>query len=251
MTAPGQLGAFDSGAPAGGSRGRSAREPLLASGESRAGTIGILCALPAELGSLRDLASRARPRQGLDLLEIDLDGSACLARVGGVGKVMAARAASVLIGEGADRAMLIVGTCGGLRQSLAPGTLVHCSTAAQVDLAHRNGRELESDRTLRAAWRRVAPGVEGWFLTADRPVLSLWRRIALARAFAGPCVADMETAAAAAVASSASVPWASLRAVTDRATLGGAAAFRLNFPAQAGRAADTVKFLLAELDRSR
>src|SRR5262249_52059585 len=152
---------------------------------ARTGRIGILCALPAELGRLGERASAAHRRQGLDLLELNLSGFACIACVGGVGKVMAARAASVLIGEGAERALLIVGTCGGLRQSLAPGTLVHCSTAAQVDSAHRNGREIQADEALRAAWRRVAPGVEGWFLTADRPVLSLWRRLRLARAFAG------------------------------------------------------------------
>jgi nucleoside phosphorylase len=217
-----------------------------ASSESDA-RVGILCALPEELGRLREHASSARRRQGLELLEIDLDGVACLACSGGVGKVMAARAASVLIGEGAERALLVVGTCGGLRQNLVPGTLVHCSTAAQVDLAHRHNREIAADDALRAAWRRVAPGVEGWFLTADRPVLSLWRRVRLARAFAGPCVADMETAAAAAVAREANVPWAGLRAVTDRATMCGGAAFRLNFPAQAGRAAETVRALLAEL----
>lgn len=183
------------------------------------------------------------------MFELDLGGVRALACVSGVGKVMAARAAAVLIGEGAERALLVVGTCGGLRQNLVPGTLVHCSTAAQVDLAHRHNRELAADEDLRSAWRRVAPGVEGWFLTADRPVLSLWRRIRLARAFAGPCVADMETAAAAAVAREAGVPWAGLRAVTDRATIYGAAAFRSNFPTQAGRAADTVTALIGELGR--
>src|SRR6185503_7841307 len=115
----------------------------------------------------------------------------------------------------------------------------------------RHAREITADASLRAAWRSVAPGVEGWFLTADRPVLSLWRRLRLARAFAGPCVADMETAAAAAVAHSAGVPWAGLRAVTDRATLAGAAAFHLNFEAQAGRAADTVVALLERLGSTR
>jgi nucleoside phosphorylase len=78
-------------------------------------------------------------------------------------------------------------------------------------------------------------------------VLSWWRRLRLARAFAGPCVADMETAAAAAVAAAAGVPWAGLRAVTDRATIGAPAAFRLHFPAQAGRAADSLPALAAWL----
>jgi nucleoside phosphorylase len=136
-----------------------------------------------------------------------------------------------------------------LRQSLAPGTLVHCTRAAQTDFVRREGREVDSDAALRALWREVAPGSEGWFLTADRPVLSLWRRVRLARAFAGPCVADMETAAAGAVATFAGVPWAALRAVTDRSTEGGHFAFRANFASQAGRCADTVPRLVERLAR--
>jgi adenosylhomocysteine nucleosidase len=165
----------------------------------------------------------------------------------GVGKVRAAQAATLLLEAGATRALLVVGTCGGLRQSLGPGTFVHCTTAAQVDLGVREGRELQADPGLRALWRELAPGPEGWFLTADKAVLSLWRRLRLARAFAGPCVADMETAAAAAVAARAGVPWAALRAVTDRATWGGIGSFRLHFPTQAGRAADTVLDLVERL----
>ena len=210
-----------------------------------ASAIGVVCALPEELGSLRARAHATRSLLGLEVHELDVGGRRVLACAGGIGKVMAARAASILLASGARDALLVVGTCGGLRQSLGPGTLVHCTTAAQVDLAVRAGREVAADPLLRQAWLRAAPGVEGWFLTADRPVLSLWRRLRLARAFAGPCVADMETAAVAAVAAAAGVPWAGLRAVTDRATFAGGAAFRLNFSAQAGRAADTVPALLA------
>jgi nucleoside phosphorylase len=85
-------------------------------------------------------------------------------------------------------------------------------------------------------------------------VLSPWRRLRLARAFAGNCVADMETAAAASVAARAGVPWAALRAVTDVASLFSAASFRRNYPTQAGRAADTLFALsrrVAECDAAR
>jgi nucleoside phosphorylase len=153
----------------------------------------------------------------------------------------------VLIGAGATAGLLVVGVCGGLRQFLTPGSLVHCLTAVQADFAVRADREHASDPDLRAAWEAVAPGHTGWFLTADRPVLNLWRRLRLARAFTGPCVADMETAAAAAVASRSGIPWAALRAVTDRGTGAGLASFRAHFPVQAGRAADTVPALLARL----
>ncbi len=209
----------------------------------------MLCALPEELGSLAQRAERRSRHQGLEVLELELAGVPVLACVAGIGKVRAAHGASVLVAAGARRALLVVGTCGGLRQALRPGTLVHCTIATQIDLAVRAGREIPSDATLRAAWRAVAPGPEGWFLTADRPVLSLLRRLRLARAFAGPCVAEMETAASAYVAATAGVPWAALRAVTDRATLGGIASFRRHYPTCASLAADTVERLVTSLER--
>ncbi|MBL8862399.1 MAG: hypothetical protein JNK02_10350 [Planctomycetes bacterium] len=206
---------------------------------------GLLCALEPELGSLCDAVRSRRRVQGVEVLELDVPGGSLLAAVSGVGKVRAAQAAAVLLGEGVSRGLLVVGTCGGLTRDLAPGTLVHARIAAQVDLAVREGRELPSDPELRAAWRRVAPGPEAWFLTADRPVLNPWRRLRLVRAFAGSCAAEMETAAVAAVAERAGVPWAALRAVTDRASFLGAAEFRARFGSLAGRAADTVRDLLA------
>jgi adenosylhomocysteine nucleosidase len=224
-------------------------DPNVASDASNGVAWGLVCALREELGTLRRFESRSFRRIGLEVHELDLGGVRMLACVGGVGKVCAARAATVLVNEGATRGLLVVGVCGGLRQNLAPGTLVHCTRAVQTDFAHRDGRGHDADVELRSAWHAVAAGPAGWFLTADRPVLSLWRRLRLARAFAGPCVADMETAAIASVATAAGVRWAALRAVTDRATVFGAASFKLHFPSQAGRCADTVVPLLAELAR--
>lgn len=215
---------------------------------------GVLAALPEELGQLARLAERSNlppiVRAGLEMRVLEIGGLRVLVTVGGVGKVRAARAAALLCAEGIER-LFVVGVCGALRRSLAPGDLVHCTTAAQTDFAVREGRQVEADRELRGAWSCVAPGSSGWFLTADRPVFSPWRRLRLARAFAGPCVADMETAAAAGVAELAGLPWAALRAVTDRADAVGVASFRKHFPAQAGRAASTLPGLLEELGSSR
>lgn len=204
--------------------------------------------MPGELGSLREFVTAEREVQGLRLLELDLAGGA-LACVGGIGKVNAARAAAILIGECRPRRLLVAGVCGGLKRHLAPGTLVHCERAIQTDLAVREGREVLADPQLRAAWSEVLPGTTGTFLTADRPVLSRWRRLRLARAFAGDCVADMETAAAAAVCRAAGVPWAALRAVTDGAGAAALLSFRKHYPSQGGRAADSVQGLLERLER--
>jgi nucleoside phosphorylase len=188
---------------------------------------------------------RARHRvQGLDLLELD-SSTPVLACVAGIGKVRGAHAASVLVGAGAQRALLVVGTCGSLSRTLAVGDLVHCTAAVQVDLAVRSDREFLSDRALRRAWLAVAGGIEGAFLTADRPVLSPWRRLRHAQLRPEPSIADMETAAVAAVAHAARVPWAALRAVTDGAGLFSAREFRRHYPTCAGLAADTVERLVA------
>ena len=208
--------------------------------------VGVLCALPRELGGFSERVARRRSVQGLDVGELEVGGRRVLTAVAGIGKVRAARAAAILIGEGAAR-LAVVGTCGGLRRSLRPGTMVHCRTAFQADFAVRDGRSFDSEPTWRAAWREHCPGPEGWFLTADRPVLSPWRRIRLARAFAGPCVADMETAAAASVADAAAVPWAALRIVTDRAGLAGSASFARNYPTFAPQPADSLMELLPDI----
>jgi adenosylhomocysteine nucleosidase len=210
-------------------------------------TVGVLAAFEQELAPLCAGAAVFREEHGLALRESRIDGARLVLCVAGVGKTRAARGAALVLAAAPLRALLIVGVAGGLVRSLPPGALLHCTRAVQADLAVREGREVESSAELRRLWRAVAPGEEGWFLTADRPVLSPWRRLRLARAFAGPCVADMETAAAAQVAHLAGVPWAALRAVSDGAGFGGGAEFRRNFPAQAGRAAATVPAVVRRL----
>jgi adenosylhomocysteine nucleosidase len=218
-------------------------EPLN-DGANRPSKTGILSALPEELGPWG--AGASIERQGLTFHQSMAGNETVLACAGGVGKVRAARAATLLVELGVRR-LLVVGTCGGLRKHLGPGVLVHCTRAAQTDYGLREGREIDPDPGLLEAWQKLVPGRAGWFLTADRAVMSTWRKIRLARAFSGDCVAEMETAAAALVAQEAGIPWAALRAVTDRAGHMTPASFRQNFPIQAGRAADTVSDLLEGL----
>ena len=209
--------------------------------------VGLVCALPEELGSLRERRVASRTVHGIEILELDLGGATALATVSGIGKVAAARAAALVVASGARRALFVVGTCGGLSRGLATGDLVHCRRAAQSDSSARDGRAVDADLALRDAWRSVAPGPEGWFLTADRPVDDPWRRWRLTRRFDGASVADMETAAVADVARGAGVPWAALRAVTDRAGWGTRASFRRHYPTQSGRAADTIPALVRRI----
>lgn len=207
--------------------------------------IGLLAALPGELGSHLE-GDEGELRAGVRVLPRRIGEVSVLAAVSGVGKVAAAHAAGVLLGEGV-RGFLVVGTCGALSRGLSPGDLVHCSGAFQVDLAVREGRQVAPEPSWVEAWQGVAPGAEGWFLTADRPVVTPWRRLRLARAFRGPCVAEMETGAVGAVATAAGVPWAALRVVTDMAGPGTGLRFRQNYPTMGGRPADTLPDLLPHL----
>lgn len=215
--------------------------------ESReTGTIGLLAALPRELGDLEQFEEGRSSQLGVEVRRLEIEGRTVIAAVGGVGKVSAAGAASAILSMGAG-GLLVVGTCGGLRRGMAPGDLVHCASAFQADLGVREGRAHDSHPAWREAWMRVAPGLEARFLTADKAVMGPLRRLRLARAFPGPCVADMETAAAAAVAARAGVPWAALRVVTDRAGLLAGRVFAQNYPTLAGLPADTVPALLRDL----
>jgi len=210
--------------------------------ETEPGQWAVLCAMPEELGSLRERVVEVRRTAGLELLRLEGNHGPATACVCGVGKVRAAAGTAALLAE-PTRGLFVVGVCGGLSRGMRPGTLVHCERAVQADLAVRSDREFEPDPELSRLWREQVEGLAGWFLTADRPVLTAWRKLRLRRAFARGAAAEMETAAAAAVASRAKVPWAALRAVTDVPGRLAPLSFQRNYTAQAGRAADTLPAL--------
>lgn len=194
------------------------KEPV--PGPEVAAVTGVVAALPGELGVLGDGQPWSGPRLGTPIFETALPvGGRILAVASGVGKVAAAGAAAGLVAAGATR-LLVVGTCGGLRAQETVGALIHARRAVQWDLATRHGRELTADEALMEAWRAIIGGERGCILTADRPVIRFLDRLRVARAAAkteaGPVVADMETAAVAAVASQAGIPWAGLKVVSDR-----------------------------------
>lgn len=224
------------------------------------GPWGLVAALPIELGPFRGGGTRETVA-GVRLSVHGLaSGHSVIAAVAGVGKVAGAHAAAVLAARGV-RGLLVVGTCGGLEPSDEVGTLVHAARAVQWDLGVREGRDLAPDPGLAEAWARVAPGPERTFLTADRAALGQIQRARRARALrrsGGPTpVADMETAAVAAVAVRAGIPWAALRVVSDQRlrlrdllTARGRSRGRFmdHVETVAGQPAATVEALLGETD---
>ena len=211
------------------------------------GRVGVLAALPSELGWLRaparedpahidstpvDASNAFDERAGqpcprgvsLSCHRVPGGGPELLAAVGGVGKVRAAMTASTLIERGA-RMLLVVGTCGALSARDLVGDLILADEAVQWDLSVRAGRRLAADTTLSQAWLQAAPRARhGVLLTADHPVLGHGarrrrRRHAL-RGLELPAssvlAAEMETAAVGAVATAHGIPWAALRVISDR-----------------------------------
>lgn len=194
-------------------------------------TIGVLAALPAELGPLRGAAEVRVGSLGVRIARHGTawhgsagagSGRVVLSVLSGVGKVRGAHAAAALLAEGVD-AVLVVGTAGALDAGREVGDLVLASEAVQWDLAGREGRRIEADPGLREAWRASVPGASlAPFLTSDRPALGWLQRgarlRAARRALGGGLapVADMETAAVAHVCARAGVPWAALRVISDR-----------------------------------
>ncbi len=212
-----------------------------------AGGFGLISALPAELGSWGGRGEVVAQAGGFEIRRSAHEGDEVFTCVCGVGKVSAALAAQALIHAGAQRGILVVGTCGALTRGVEAGALVHCGVAVQADLALEGGHAVRPAPSLLEAWEGVVEGPRVGFLTADRAVMSPWRRWRARRRVPGPCVAEMETAAIGAAAEAFGVPWAALRAVTDHAGWGSHQAFRKRYPVQAGRAADTVKGLLAQI----
>lgn len=211
------------------------------------GGIGLMSALPGELGAWSGLGEVVYRGGGFQVRRTVEEGDEVFTCVSGVGKVCAARAAEALIGAGARRGILVVGTCGALTGGVKAGALVHCGEAVQADLALNKGMKVRPDAHLLEAWESVVEGQRVGFLTADRPVMNPWRRWRARQLVSGPSVADMETAAIGAAAEGWGVPWAALRAVTDHAGWGSHKAFQKRYPVQAGRAADTVRGLLAQI----
>lgn len=248
------------------------------------GVTAVLAALEEELMPLRAFGSerggQSERHFGVELQRItarpgDRWSGTLLVVCSGVGKVAAAHAALAAVAAGATR-LCVVGTCGGLAASTPVGALVHADRAVQWDLAVRIGRETAADGVLSELWQVVAPGAWAHFLTADRPAVRLierWRRqrafrragqrvelqresdpsleeaalaaaVDTARARTVLAVADMETAAVAAVAARAGVPWAACRVVSDAARPGASYGFAQNLRRVGGLPASSVPALL-------
>lgn len=168
--------------------------------------VGVVVALPFEAHCLSDRA-------------VQRDECVALGEFGwltlsGIGAENASRAAGALIEVGARR-LLSWGTAAALDPALAPGTMVLPTTVLV-----RNGPPLRADAALHAELvRRLQDRVTlstGDLAEATRVLTTVSEKNALFRS-TGAVAADMESAAIAAVARAAGLPFFAARAILDRA----------------------------------
>lgn len=169
---------------------------------------GIVAALHAEARSLGCGSRRTAPATATD---------GCLIRISGIGPDNARHAAQTLIDAGAA-ALVSWGYCGGLDPGLACGTLVLPETVITA-----GGTIFRTDPEWRAHLLRPLAGrvaiSGGGLAESTEPVADVRRKRALFER-CGAVAVDMESAAVAAIAARAGVPFIAVRAVVDVARRG-------------------------------
>ncbi|MEZ5862325.1 MAG: 5'-methylthioadenosine/adenosylhomocysteine nucleosidase [Geminicoccaceae bacterium] len=109
-------------------------------------SIGIICAIPQELGHLATALGKARQHVhgGLELLSGTLDGTPVVLVGGGVGKVNAAMTATLLADRFACTALVFSGVAGGLDPDLAVGDIVIGERTLQHDAGVLQGERIHT-----------------------------------------------------------------------------------------------------------
>lgn len=109
-------------------------------------SIGIICAIPQELGHLAAALDEAERHShaGLDFLSGTLDGKAVVLVGGGVGKVNAALTATLLADRFACRMLVFSGVAGGLDPALAVGDIVIGERTLQHDAGVLQGERIHT-----------------------------------------------------------------------------------------------------------
>jgi adenosylhomocysteine nucleosidase len=169
--------------------------------------VGVVAALEVEA---RTLGRAVRRRDGLSSLP---DGA--LLAVGGMGGMLAARAAHRLAEAGAI-GLLSFGFAGGLDPKLNAGALV-CPAEVVSGSGARFAASTAWRERLRAATAGRRPLVAGALLTCAAPIDSVADKASAFRE-TGAVAVDMESTAVAEVAAALGLPFMALRVIVDTAT---------------------------------
>jgi adenosylhomocysteine nucleosidase len=222
--------------------------PVRAQDKSAEPVTGILGAMPVEI---RMLEGRLRDKQTVRLLDVDfhtgtLNGRRVALAVSGVGKVNAARAATLLLDHFRPSEVLFTGVAGGLNPALAPGDIVLGEKTAQHDfgdlteagfrphptgsgmpllmtaperllaLAETAAKEALLDKVPTSQGERIPRVVRGVIVTGDVFVSSPAKTAELRQVFQADAV-EMEGAAVAQICWQQKVPCLVIRCLSDKA----------------------------------
>lgn len=209
-------------------------------------TIGVIGAMDSEIKRLLEKmgACRTDERYGLRFYVGELAGQTLVLVKSGVGKVMAARCAQMLIDAYQPDYLINTGVAGGLSAHLRVGDIVLGAELLQHDFditafgyakgnvnddAHKDEVTLfRADETLLRLAQQAGAGEHrvlcGRIATGDVFVSSLEAKNAITRQFAADA-AEMEGAAIAQVAAACGVPFLVIRAISDLADGSAAASF--------------------------
>lgn len=217
-------------------------------------TIGIVAGMAEELAAFApDAPSKVHRHGRLDVRRTRVAGRDVALCSGGVGKVAAAAAATLLSARHDATLLIVVGTAAALHA--APGHAYRITEAIQSDYGARR-----ADRFARYTAGTIPLGRERLtpFVARDVPGCDLpTARIASADMFVespahaaeiGAALAcqliDMETAAVAQAATLLGIAWLAIKATTDAADEASAASFRAALAAAATQAAEAAERLI-------
>lgn len=167
-------------------------------------TLGIVAALPGEGQCL----GTPRLRAGS---QVRLHGSVLL-RLSGMGPERAATAASALLDQGVE-ALASWGFAGALDPALRPGALVLAAQVCDMQGRYYAADTVWLDRLCAAVLTRLAIST-GTLLTCPAAIRDTTEKRRLERSFAAVAV-DMESAAVAAAAQRADLPFIAIRSISD------------------------------------
>jgi adenosylhomocysteine nucleosidase len=229
-------------------------------------TIGLICAIPQELGHLRELLTHTRSEEEANT-RFDtgtIDGHDVVLTGSGMGKVNAALVTTLLANRFGCRAIVFSGVAGGLDPTLAIGDLVIADRIIQHDTGVLENERVQpyqpghvpfinptdrlgypTDPSLLARVKDRLEGITvsgrlvyGTVLSGDQYLHCEVTRDRLHREFGGLAV-EMEGGAVAQVCDAFGIPWLVIRALSDLA--GGNSRFDFaSFVDQAAAASATI-----------
>jgi nucleoside phosphorylase len=222
---------------------------------------GIITGLPEEADAFAPDLGRRSQHGTIALRQLEWCGLSVTLACGGIGKVAAATAATLLASHVGATRLMVIGTAGALiATNGAPlwlrGAIQHDYGAARPDrFAHYEAGSWplgpDGASGLIAMPQPVGLGLSEAVIASGDCFVECGTRAGLIRDALGATLVDMETAAVAQVAQILDLPWCAIKAATDDANQDSASDFHANLAATARRAAAAAERALSAMAADR